>query len=1095
MAYPNKNCTFAFILINLIIVMTTNQQPTKTLTIYKASAGSGKTFRLAVEYIKLLIENPKAYDGILAVTFTNKATEEMKTRILSQLYGLWKGLPESKAYLNEVMTSLNMTEMAVSQRAEKALHLLLHNYHFFRVQTIDTFFQSVLRNLAKELQLNANLKVGLDTKEVVGMAVDEIIDSIAEDKVLMNTVMEYIEERLSEDKTWNVIDNIKSFGKNIFTEIYKQNRKKMELAFSTPSFFDGYKKKLFLITSETAKKYKEYGTTAVKEIEDAGLDVQHFLNRANGPVYYFYKLKQGKLTDSELLTKRVVEAMNDVNKWVKKNIPEETAVRTLTENTLIPLINKIESQRSRDAVLYKTAQQTYKHINDVRLLRKIEETAHSINETAQRFMLNDTQSLLHEMTEDGDSTFIFEKIGSRLEHIMIDEFQDTSTIQWANFKPLLLECMSQGFNNLIVGDVKQSIYRFRNGDWRLLNDIDKQFNPQELSFPPINTNWRSETNIVNFNNTFFKTIAAIEVDNIREYSEEKAKSVEKAYADVEQRIPNGHDKTGLVHIEMLPGENIDEEMMERTLQTILDLMDKGAQQEDIAILLRTTKKIDVLAQYIEEKSNNRVKIISEEAFALKASASVRIIINAMNLLAHPQDKIALASLVTDYYNGILHDELTLTQAMATKKDLQTLLPHDFIERKQELLAMSLHDMAENIIRLFEINTKSEEAAYITVFFDQLQEFTNDMSPVLDDFIEAWSESIATKNIQATECNGVRILTIHKSKGLEFKHVILPYCNWPLKSPKAITLWVEPKESPFSELPLVPIDYYSPKSFEETLYAEYGYDEYIQNVVDNLNILYVAMTRAESSLFIFGGKGNTNTRSTDMCVAITQLPQEINGLPVHIDGIDNDNDILSLTYGQLRTKPQKEKQETTNVFTPEIQLVEIPLCSFHNNAEFLQSSESRRFAKDEMEESDRQRMIRIGTILHQLFATIRTTADIEPALQRMEFDGTLYGEGITRDSLIDLLKEKFNNATIKDWFSERWRVFNECCIISPDGSEHRPDRVICNTEETIVIDFKFGKKTNRHKGQVKEYMNLLKQMGMKNIKGFLWYVSSSTIEKV
>lgn len=1078
--------------------MTANLQSHKTLTVYKASAGSGKTFRLAVEYIKLLIQNPKAYDGILAVTFTNKATEEMKMRILSQLYGLWKKLPGSRAYLNEISSCLQMSEEAISQRAETALHLLLHNYHFFRVQTIDTFFQAVLRNLAKELQLNANLKVELNTAEVVGMAVDEIIDSLSEDKALMGIVMGYVEERLSEDKSWNVIGPIKDFGKNIFKEIYKKNREKMNEAFANPSFFDDYKKKLYAIKKNTEKKYRDYGLSAVNKIEEAGLSINSFSSGSRGPVNYFYKLAKGELKDDQLLKKKLIDGMNDSKPWVKKKIPEEATVRELVETYLMPLVNRIEETRSSDVCLHYTAIKTLDHINEVRLLRKIEETAHSLNDAAQRFMLDDTQSLLHEITEEGDTSFIFEKIGSRLEHVMIDEFQDTSTIQWANFKPLLHECMSQGFSNLIVGDVKQSIYRFRSGDWRLLNDIDKEFSAEELEFPPINTNWRSDANIIHFNNTFFKTIAAIEVDNIKEYSEEKALSVEKAYADVEQMIPDGREATGLVHIEMLPKDDLDNEMKRRTLQTIIDLMEHGAQQKDIAILTRRGREINALAQFIEQESDGNIKIISAEAFTLQASAAVRIIVNAMIVMAHPQEDIALASLITDYYKVILRDDSTLAEAMARHQDLCTLLPEEFVTKKQELLAMSLHDMAENIIRIFSINTHSQEAAYITFFFDQLHDFTNDMAPVLEDFINAWDVSLSSKTIQSTESDGVRILTIHKSKGLEFKHVILPYCNWTnndLYHPS--TLWVEPKQEPFSELPVVPIEYTDANGLANTLYRDYGYDEYIQNVVDDLNLLYVAMTRAGSSLFMFGERSDKPTnRSTDICATISQLPDNINGIPLHIDGIDNKEEVLSLTYGILNTSKKEGKVEASrNVFTPNIQVCETSMCSFPNNAEFLQSSESRRFAQDEMEESDRQRMIRMGTVLHQLFASIRTTADIEPALQRMEFDGTLYGDGITREVLLQSLKKKLSNPTVNNWFSDKWEVYNECCIISPDGSEHRPDRVIRNNDETIVIDFKFGKKNESHKRQVKEYMSLLEQMGMKNIKGYLWYVSSSSIVAV
>lgn len=1074
--------------------LTTNDlRPRKTLTVYKASAGSGKTFRLAVEYIKLLLDNPKAYEGILAVTFTNKATEEMKMRILSQLYGIWKGLPDSEAYINEVTHGLGIGREEASRRAEKSLHLLLHNYHFFRVQTIDTFFQTVLRNLAKELQLNAGLRVGLNNQQVVEQAVDEMIDSLADDKKLMRIVMNYVEDNLSEDKAWNVIGQIKRFGGTIFRELYKQNRKRMDAVFSDQDFFDNYKKTLRDIISSTEEKYAELGKEALKLTESAGLSIDDFQYKNTGPMSYFIKLSKGVFRTDEVMTKRVEAAMQDISKWVTKTSKKQGIILPFVEDILMPIITKAEAERETDACLHDSAKVTLKHINDIRLLRKIEETAHSLNETAQRFMLSDTQSLLHEIIDEGDSAFIFEKIGSRLEHVMIDEFQDTSTIQWANFKPLLHECMSQGFSNLIVGDVKQSIYRFRNGDWRLLNDIDTEFSGSDLEFPPIKTNRRSDRNVINFNNTFFNIVAKLEVNGIMDYSKEKAASLNKAYADVEQDIPEERPPIGLVHIEMLPHDQIDD-MPERTLQNILDLISLGVRQQDIAILVRKGKEIPVLAQYIETNSEGKIKVVSAEAFRLDASAAVRIIINAMTVLAHPQDNIALASLVTDYYTSVMGDEETLAEAFAGDNRLQKLLPKEFTENGTALLSMSIHGMAEALMRIFSLERCTKETAYITAFFDCIQDFSNEMSPVLEDFITTWNDDLAQKTIQATDCNGVRILTIHKSKGLEFKHVILPYCNWSGNPPHTV-IWASPKVKPFSELPIVPLDYLQAGTLEGTIYEEDGYNEHIQNVVDNLNLLYVAMTRAGHSLFIIGERNKKNfTRSQVICEAIELLPERIDGMDVHVDGMDDEETVLSVTYGKIAINEER-KAISSNVFLPDIEQCGVTLQSYKTEAEFRQSGESRRFAQDAMDENDRQRMIRMGTVLHQLFATIRTTADIEPVLQRMEFDGTLYDKEITKEKLAASLKAKFNDTQVQDWFSGRWKVYNERCIITKEGYEYRPDRVVTDGNETIVIDFKFGNKEEKHKKQVREYMALLKEMDMPDVQGFLWYVTTEQIEEV
>lgn len=1043
-----------------------------TLTVFKASAGSGKTFTLAVEYIKLLIQNPYAYENILAVTFTNKATEEMKLRILSQLYGLWKKLPDSRDYMSVITEDLGVEEDFVSQRAEKAMNLLLHNYHFFHVQTIDTFFQAVLRNLARELQLNTNLRVGLNNKQVVEQAVDELIDSLAQDKKTMNVVMGYVHDNLMENKSWNVIGQIKKFGSTIFSEFYKRKRKEMDGIFEDPAFFDNYKKSMYAIIRDGERKYVAIADTFFREIEEKGLEISDFIYGKSGPVGYFLKLRDGKFYDDDkILTKRVCDAINDSSKWVSKSSKLRNEIQSIAESFIIPLMEDTEESRNKDKIAYKSAKATLKHLNDIRLLRKIEDFAHMLNDSAQRFMLSDTQSMLHDIMEDNDSPFIFEKIGTHLKHIMIDEFQDTSTIQWKNFKRLLNECMSNGEQSLIVGDVKQSIYRFRSGDWKLLNNIENEFRSGDLSFKPRLTNYRSERNIIAFNNTFFSIIAKLEVDSLRPLSEERAAQLQKAYSDVCQQIPEKREPKGLVNITMLPKDNLGE-MESRTLAIINELIEQGAEARDIAVLVRFKKDIASLASYIEE--NSSVRIVSAEAFRLDSSSAVRIIVTAMKCLLYPEDTL---------FHAILKKE--------TGKDI----PTEFTKRRNELLTLTLHDMAEELLRIFNIECMSSEGAYLTAFFDKLGDFSNDMAPVLDDFLSAWDEDICNKTIETPDFDGVRILTIHKSKGLEFKHVILPYCNWKGDPSHTETIWAEPQEAPFNSIPLVPLDYTNINSLKGTIYEKDGIEEHIQNVADNLNLLYVALTRAGHSLFVIGSRNDTAfNRSKVICQAIASLPEEIDGLTVHIDGKENEDDVLEVTYGKLVIEEAKEKKKTRNVFISEVTPLHVDILSQKNKVEYRQSNDSREFAEDFVDETDRQRYIRKGMVMHQVFSTIHTLDDLDGVLQRMEFDGTLYNEELTKDDVIRSIKEKFNNEQVKHWFSGNWKIYNECTILTADG-EQRPDRVMTDGVQTIVVDFKFGKPFAEHHDQVRSYMSLLKQMGMPDVKGFLWYIGSNNIEPV
>ena len=1050
-----------------------------TLTVYKASAGSGKTFTLAKEYIKLLIENPEAYRGILAVTFTNKATEEMKMRILSQLYGLWKQLPDSEDYMKSLIDLNRWQRDFVSQQAGKALKLMLNNYHFFRVQTIDTFFQSVLRNLAHELQLNANLRVGLNQEQVVEEAVDNLIDSIADNLEMKRVVMGYVKERLNNGESWNFIKGIKEFGANIFKDFYKEHREQLLQMTSAPDFFPKFKEALYKDRNRLEEKYQKIGDEAMQMVYDSGLDVDDFNYGKSGAIGYFIKLSKGEFANIDINGVRMQQALSDAGAWGKKKSANYAEAVSMAENTLLPMVKKTETQRKTDSRTYTSIKKTLEHINDVQLLRYIEDFAKELNNSAQRFMLSDTPTLLNAMIKEDDSPFIYEKIGAHLEHIMIDEFQDTSTTQWRNFKKLLEECMSQGKTNLLVGDVKQSIYRWRSGDWRLLNNIQTEFATGALKDEPLKTNYRSMRNVVAFNNRFFDTIAAMEVGEIEHMSKTMASELQKAYKDVMQLIPKDKPQTGLVHIDLIPKAE-EHTMNERTLNIISTLIDRGALLKDIAILLRSNKDAIQLATYLEREG---ISVVSAEAFELKASAAVRIVVGAMKHMAHPKDHLTLQLLLKD--------------------SKRAELPKEFEERQDQLLNMSLHDMAEEIIRLFDLG--NEEGAYLTTFFDHLRAFCNDTSTVLEDFLEAWDDELYKKTIETPDCDGVRILTIHKSKGLEFKHVIIPYCNWKLELKS--TLWCKPQEAPFNALPVVPLNYTSVKAFENTIYNEVVTEEHVQNMVDNLNLLYVAMTRARNSLFVIGireeqkktsEKKISPYRSQKIEYAIRMMQkegEEIDGMPLHLDIPDDTGKAIELTYGTIESIfDKKKKEKSQNVFLKEVEPVQVNIASYENKATFRQSNQSRMFADDAIDETDRQRYIRMGTVMHQIFSEINTTADVEPVLKRMEFDGTLYDEGITREKLISELERKFQDPQIKNWFSDKWTLYNECAIINKDG-EQRPDRVMTDGKETIVVDFKFGKPNKEYHEQVRGYMKLLEEMGMPEVKGYLWYVTLNKIEKV
>lgn len=1080
------------------------------LTIYKASAGSGKTFTLSVEYIKLLIKDPQSYRSTLAVTFTNKATEEMKLRILSQLYGIWKLLPDSKSYIDKIKEDLDVTEEYMSERAGIALHNIVHNYSYFRIETIDSFFQSVLRNLARELDLTANLRIELNDYQIERNAVDELINSLDENSELLTWIMEYIRENMDDDKDWNVIGNIKRFGENIFREYYKTNSKKLNERLLKEGFFKQYTTKLRQMRNEAEVEMQNEAAQFFDALNHNGIEIDDLNNGKNGPAGYFIKIKKG-IYNNTIVTKRLQKVLDEGSEssWVKQKSSKETQdiVRELANSTLTPLVHHAEDVRQKNWYIYGSAVLTLRHLNQLRLLNSIENKVRMMNVEQNRFLLSDTHTLLHSLIRDTDSPFIFEKIGNYLENIMIDEFQDTSTVQWQNFKVLLEECMSHGEQqgNLIVGDVKQSIYRWRSGDWRMLNNIEREFPylNSMLNVCSLDTNYRSSRRVITFNNAFFKRASELEYADQKSSTPDTSspEQLKKAYSDVAQKVPSFRDNHGYVSINLLPNEDYRQQALQKTAEAVSLLLDSGANYSDIAILVRSNDIIQLIAEFFANELPD-VKIVSDEAFRLDSSVSVNIIVNAMLWLTHPDNILAKAYIAKAYQTYVLEkSEQETNKLLATAEGIDSALPCALIDKRNDLLTMPIFELAEQIYTLFNIGNIKGEDAYLYAFYDALTDFIANNTADIDSFVEEWNDSIAEKTIQASAIDGIRIITIHQSKGLEFEHVVIPFCDWTLE--KGNTIWCTPQVEPYNELPLIPVDF-SASQMKGTIY-EFDYnEEHLQNCVDNLNLLYVAFTRAASSLFVIAQRGTPSSRSYIVEQAITDIKLEGSSL----DGDPSDKKAeLLFSYGELEIVETKAKKKSDNIFTPEVENMNVDMATFSNKVEFKQSNKSRDFVADDDEntdDDDRKQMsyIKTGKILHYLFSTINTTDDIDTSLAQLEMDGLIEESDTNIKRLRDMLHKRFSNRQVADWFSSRWTLFNECTILDYDAAtdtvrEHRPDRVMKDekTGEVVIVDFKFGSPRPEYVEQVNRYKALTQNMGYPNVKGYLWFVYSNRIEEV
>ena len=558
----------------------------------------------------------------------------------------------------------------------------------------------------------------------------------------------------------------------------------------------------------------------------------------------------------------VLKCLDSPDNWLLKKCPagEKERISTLISESWYDDLLLLEQYRKECWKEYQSSNLTLKHLSQLRLLHAISETVDEINKDTNRFMLSNTQSLLSTLMKDTDTPFVFEKMGAYLKHIMIDEFQDTSTIQWTNFRKLLDNCMAQiESHNLIVGDVKQSIYRWRQGDWKLLNNIEYDFSEEQIKIEPLETNYRSEENIIRFNNAFFtqaviQTVKELESDDIK-----GASQLIEAYKEIEQK-PRKDDGKGSVHIKLFPYDKkavseYNENVLNELVSNIRELLNRGYKQKDIAILVRSKGVIQDIADKFQGEFGTDVSIVSDEAFQLDASLAVNVIIAALRLLTHPDDKLTESKLVKLYQQQVKQTDRDNNALFVDEgeRELKSFLPSGYVDKFDFLLRSSLVDLVDEIYSLFNLGSLEGQSAYVCTFYDTLNEYLRDHPADIDDFIEEWEDSLSSNTIQSDEVDGIRLITIHKSKGLEYDNVLIPFCDWGLEKTVGNTIWCpgDNKEKPYGDLPLIPIDF--SKKMIGTVFEDDYKEEHLQNTVDNMNLLYVAFTRAGKNLFITGKK--------------------------------------------------------------------------------------------------------------------------------------------------------------------------------------------------------------------------------------------------
>ncbi len=1075
------------------------------LKVFKASAGSGKTFTLTVEYIKLLIADPTVYKHILAVTFTNKATAEMKSRIINQLYGISRSLPNSDGYFKAIkadrsISRLNLADSVIRERAGQALSLIIHDYSRFHIETIDSFFQSIIKELARELDLTANLRIDLNDKEVLGEAVKGIIAELQDGTDTFRSVIDFVMEKIEEGKNWNIESEIEEFGRNIFNEHYIEQERLIRDNIADPEFLKKYKNKLYATKTKAENELKACGQEFIDLCSRDGLEQSDFKYGATGIHRFFSKLSEGEMPEPKA---RVHSCVDNTAEWAKT--PQ--AKSAVTEEYTALLNRTLTTYKATEQAIATTTAISA-HLNHLMMLDMINCKVRLLNQEANRFLLSDTAHFLRDMIDGSDIPFIYERTGNRFKHIMIDEFQDTSSLQWENFKPLLSNCLSQEQQCLIVGDVKQSIYRWRNSDWNILNNIQAcEFGGMidPTSIARLDTNHRSAEHVVEFNNNFFRQAAVKVGAKFEAVCGHHTEDVENAYRETVQKVTQSKRGQGYVRIVDITPEDKDADYTQITLERLRDTVDElianGVKANDITILIRVNRLIPTICQYFIDQ-NSGIKIVSEEAFRLSSSASVNIIMLALKCIMDTEDVISRLSLAYLYQvevlgnkdiqgdiSALMPSEPSLSAKMSCPID--EFLPADFLSGMKRFALTPLAELTEELYRVFQLDRIAAQDAYLFCFYDNVTSFLQERTADMQEFINYWDETLKDKTIPDNSLDGIRIMSIHKSKGLEFHTVILPFCDWDMNGRHSNILWCEPTEAPYNELSLTPVNFN--KTTQTSIFRRDYEQETLKNFVDNLNLVYVAFTRAESNLIVFtsSNPSNKNKNYTTADVILDVINDSNSPLQMEQNG----DDVATLhTFGTMMASKPDDNQEDDKDNTP------IWARFIHHNltASFRQSNRSELFITDSEEAENQERYINEGNIIHHALEFISSPDDIDRAILQLDTEGCFSNEE-DKHRIRTKLAKSFANPRTKEWFSPKWKVYSERSILTTDEDGKtttiRPDRVMTDGKQTIVIDYKTGKQDARHITQVQDYMTHLSQMGHTSIRGYLWYIGRDEIIEV
>ncbi|MCE1198867.1 MAG: UvrD-helicase domain-containing protein [Marinilabiliales bacterium] len=1085
------------------------------LSIYKASAGSGKTYRLVGDFLEKLFLRPSTYKHMLAVTFTNKATAEMKERILLELASISQGQPSRYPELLEICGS----EQLLKEKASEILSLILHDYSRFSIMTIDSFFQRIIRSFARDIRLNASFRTEIDNRQILSDAVDLLFQDLEENSLLMNWMISFLEDNLAEGRSWDFRKELLRFGKEVEKEAFKIHGNELVETLSGKGNLHSYIADLKGVLEESEILLKALGEKGLQMIGDAAMSPDQFKGGRNSFASLFVKLAAGRFDPP---TRTMTEALDNLQGWSKQtDTPAAKAkIASLFETGLNAHLRESLQSLQQQQKRMNSARAILKNIYPLGLLGNISMKVGEVLKGNNTILLSDSGRMIASVIDGNDAPFIYEKVGLVYRHFMLDEFQDTSRQQWTNFKPLVENALASGNSSLVVGDVKQSIYRWRNGDWNLLaNQIKRDLGHQQISEFTLDTNRRSRKNIVEFNNLIFRQ-APVFLDGYlgEEMSEEPIPAyqgvITSAYSGNFQHVHRSATPHGLVQLTFVDFEGkrkgeFRTAALEHLLIKIEEAQLAGVKPDEMTILVRENAEAETIARALwEKKKNNPVDgcfydVITSDTLKIGQSVVVKFIIGFFRFFTGKDQPLVRAELILTYETLLLplikQDrtwpvkpawELISSDYDASVYFGEWLKAEDNKEFVTDMLSLPLYQLAVRILERFDLGKITGEKIYLQSFLDMVLEYGREAQGGLSGFLEWWDNGGAAKTVNLTTVrNFIRISTIHQSKGLEYPTVFVPFCNWELalNRNKTPNLWAFPEVEPFNQMKMVLLK--CDANLRNSYFSKNYYEEFMLSIMDNLNLLYVAFTRAVDHLFVICPWNEEIKKVTQVGEMLQQLllqpllpvmPDE----PGYADLYGKWNAATKvMQWGEL---VKVENQPHTD--PPPV--VEPLNLTFDGKKMGIRIHGQDYF---QLSENNRGERINRGNLMHKILEKVKSFADLETAADFFITSGQVSGqEGA---EVFRHLAELLGEAGVSEWFDGSWKVLNERDILRGGKSRHRPDRVMFRGDQVLVIDYKTGEISEKDLKQMKGYLEDIRSMGYSNCSGRIWYLEKHEIVEV